>query len=124
MFDCRLFVGILSLVQMSRIKLFGGYYLGTGLITVVGTSFATLSTANAVRHMLHNVASPVILICILVWQIFNVMYTDGTCPSTVSDTGVVTRGPCPDAYGKVLGRQRCSCGHSYSNLHIHPQGLH
>ncbi len=26
-----------------------GYYLGTGLISVVGTSFATLSTANAVR---------------------------------------------------------------------------
>jgi uric acid-xanthine permease len=47
-----LFIGILSLVQMSRTKLFGGYYLGTGLISVVGTSFATLSTANAVRHVL------------------------------------------------------------------------
>ncbi|ESK97055.1 purine permease, partial [Moniliophthora roreri MCA 2997] len=55
---------ILSLVQMSRIKLFREYYLGTGLITVVGTSFATLSQANA---------------------IFN------------------TIGPCPDAYGMVLG---------------------
>ena len=43
-----LVVGILSLVQMSRIHLFGNYYLGTGLISVVGTSFATLSTANAV----------------------------------------------------------------------------
>ncbi|RDB20052.1 hypothetical protein Hypma_013058 [Hypsizygus marmoreus] len=74
--------GILSLVQMSRIKLFGGYYLGTGLITVVGTSFATLSTANAV---------------------FDAMYKDGTCPSVTSAAGVVTRGPCPDAYGKVLG---------------------
>lgn len=42
-------IGILSLVQMSRLRLFGGYYLGTGLISVVGTSFATLSTANAVR---------------------------------------------------------------------------
>ena len=40
--------GILSLVQMSRLRLFGNYYLGTGLISVVGTSFATLSTANAV----------------------------------------------------------------------------
>lgn len=44
-----MFSGILSLVQMSRIKVFGNYYIGTGLITVVGTSFATLSTANAVR---------------------------------------------------------------------------
>ncbi len=45
----KLIPGILSLVQMSRIHLFRGYYLGTGLITVVGTSFATLSTATAVR---------------------------------------------------------------------------
>lgn len=43
--------GILSLVQMSRIHLFKSYRLGTGLISVVGTSFATLSTANAVRSV-------------------------------------------------------------------------
>ena len=43
-----LLLGIMSLVQMSRLHLFRGYYLGTGLITVVGTSFATLSTASAV----------------------------------------------------------------------------
>ncbi|KAJ7110714.1 xanthine/uracil permease [Mycena crocata] len=74
--------GILSLVQMSRIKLFRGYYVGTGLISVVGTSFATLSTANA---------------------IFNAMYVDGTCPSITAADGTITRGACPDAYGKVLG---------------------
>ncbi|KAK7472744.1 hypothetical protein VKT23_000854 [Stygiomarasmius scandens] len=74
--------GILSLVQMSRIKLFGKYYLGTGLISVVGTSFATLSTANA---------------------IFDAMYNDGTCPSTTASDGTVTREACPDAYGMLLG---------------------
>ncbi|CAK5272522.1 unnamed protein product [Mycena citricolor] len=74
--------GILSLVQMSRIPLFKGYYLGTGLISVVGTSFATLSTASA---------------------IFNAMYADGTCPSTTAADGTITRGPCPEAYGKLLG---------------------
>jgi len=42
----------MSLVQMSRLHLFRGYYLGTGLITVVGTSFATLSTASAVSYTL------------------------------------------------------------------------
>jgi hypothetical protein len=41
-------LGILSMIQISRIKLFRGYRLGTGLISVVGTSFATLSTADAV----------------------------------------------------------------------------
>ncbi|KAJ7440770.1 xanthine/uracil permease [Mycena galericulata] len=74
--------GILSLVQMSRMKLFRGFHLGTGLISVVGTSFATLSTANA---------------------IFDAMYNDGTCPSTTAADGTITRGPCPDAYGKLLG---------------------
>ncbi|KAI0742421.1 xanthine uracil permease [Daedaleopsis nitida] len=74
--------GILSLVQMSRIPLFGGYYLGTGLISVVGTSFSTLSTANG---------------------IFDAMYRDGTCSSTTAPDGTITRDPCPDAYGKVLG---------------------
>ncbi|KAG1731130.1 permease family-domain-containing protein [Suillus lakei] len=81
--------GILSLVQMSRIKLWGGYYLGTGLLSVVGTSFATLSTATA---------------------IFDVMYANGTCPSTTAADGTVTRGPCPDAYGMVLGTSLiCAC---------------
>ncbi|KAI0774393.1 Xanthine/uracil permease [Fomes fomentarius] len=74
--------GILSLLQMSHLRLFGNYYLGTGLISVAGTGFSTLSAANA---------------------IFNSMYADGTCPSTVSEDGTVTRGPCPDAYGMVLG---------------------
>ncbi|KAF8918302.1 Xanthine/uracil permease [Mucidula mucida] len=75
--------GILSLVQMSRIRLFGGHYLGTGLISVVvGTSFSALSTANA---------------------IFDAMYRDGTCSSVIAQDGTVTRSPCPDAYGKVLG---------------------
>ncbi|KAF8628733.1 hypothetical protein AX15_003747 [Amanita polypyramis BW_CC] len=73
--------GILSLVQMSRIPLFGGYYLGTGLISVVGTSFATLSTASA---------------------IFDGMYKNRTCP-TIIVNGTATRGPCPDAYGSLLG---------------------
>ena len=40
--------GILSLVQMSRFRIWRNYYLGTGMLTVVGTSFATLSTASAV----------------------------------------------------------------------------
>ncbi|KAF8323910.1 xanthine/uracil permease [Clavulina sp. PMI_390] len=73
--------GILSLVQMSRIPLFGGYRLGTGLLTVVGTSFATLSTA---------------------FSIFNSLYANGTCP-TITVNGVSTNGPCPDAYGMLLG---------------------
>ncbi|KAH7906116.1 xanthine uracil permease [Hygrophoropsis aurantiaca] len=74
--------GILSLVQMSRLSLGRGYYLGTGLLSVVGTSFSTLSTADA---------------------IFSAMYANGTCPSTTAADGTVMRDPCPDAYGMVLG---------------------
>ncbi|KZO96903.1 xanthine/uracil permease [Calocera viscosa TUFC12733] len=74
--------GMLSLVQMSRLRLPGGYFLGTGLITVVGTSFATLSTAFA---------------------IFDSMYANGTCPVIQNPDGTTTNGPCPDAYGYLLG---------------------
>ncbi|GAB1523836.1 hypothetical protein RhiTH_006986 [Rhizoctonia solani] len=74
--------GILSLVQMSRLHIWRNYYLGTGLITVVGTSFATLSTG---------------------FSIFNSLYANGTCPTTTAADGTVTRGPCPDAYGMLLG---------------------
>ncbi|CAE6475857.1 unnamed protein product [Rhizoctonia solani] len=74
--------GVLSLVQMSRLHIWRNYYLGTGLITVVGTSFATLSTG---------------------FSIFNSLYANGKCPSTTAADGTVTRGPCPDAYGMLLG---------------------
>ncbi|KAI0311854.1 permease family-domain-containing protein, partial [Amylostereum chailletii] len=80
--------GILSLVQMSRIRLFGNYYLGTGILSVVGTSFATLSTANS---------------------IFDAMYADGTCPTVTAADGTQSRGACPDAYGMLLGTSLVAC---------------
>lgn len=70
--------GLLSLIQITCIPLFRGYQLGTGILSVVGTSFATLSCANAV--------------------IAN-MYRDGTCP--VDPQGKQL--PCPDGYGYLLG---------------------
>lgn len=36
------------------------------------------------------------------------MYADGTCPTTTAADGTVTRGPCPDAYGMVLGKVQFS----------------
>ena len=75
--------GILSMVQMSRFRIpKTRYYIGTGLITVVGTSFASLSTGSAV---------------------FNALYADGTCPSTRDSAGAIVRQACPEAYGKLLG---------------------
>jgi len=70
------------------------------MLTVVGTSFATLSTANGVCVIPH-IIEPNIL---MPPKIFNVLYSDGTCPSTTGQDGTVTRLPCPDAYGYVLGR--------------------
>lgn len=75
--------GILSCVQMARLKIWRTkYYIGTGLITVVGTSFASLSTGTAV---------------------FNALYADGTCTTTRTAEGVVVRNPCPEAFGALLG---------------------
>lgn len=68
---------ILSAIQMSRIPLGGHYQLGTGLLSVVGTSFATLSVSETVLE---------------------VLYSNGTC-ATVN--GV--RQACPEGYGSILG---------------------
>jgi hypothetical protein len=33
------------------------------------------------------------------------MYSDGTCPTITAADGTTSRGPCPDAYGKLLGER-------------------
>lgn len=93
-------LGILSLVQMSRLHLYKGYYLGTGLLTVVGTSFATLSTASSVGLLLYCFPVGTVLTSS---QIFDALYSNGTCSSTTASDGTVTRDACPDAYGMLIG---------------------
>ncbi|EDK47482.1 purine permease [Lodderomyces elongisporus NRRL YB-4239] len=69
---------ILSCIQITRFHIIGTpYYLGTGLLSVCGPSFATLAVTN---------------------NAFPMMYTAGVCP--VADDG--THLPCPDGYGKIL----------------------
>jgi NCS2 family nucleobase:cation symporter-2 len=71
--------GILSSVQITRFHIWKTpYYIGTGLISVVGTSFATIPVATGALSQ---------------------MYDTGFCP-TASDG---TRLPCPDGYGAILG---------------------
>lgn len=76
--------GILSALQMTRFKIpfTRNIYFGTGLITVVGTSFASLSTASS---------------------IFNALYADGTCPMVQAADGTMIKGACPEAFGYLLG---------------------
>ncbi|OZJ05414.1 hypothetical protein BZG36_02003 [Bifiguratus adelaidae] len=75
--------GIGSAVQITRFKLWGGkYYLGTGLLSVVGTSFTIIPLAESV--------------------IAN-MYKTGFCPSQTASDGTVIQLPCPQGYGAILG---------------------
>ncbi|GAA5877373.1 hypothetical protein JCM8547_003011 [Rhodosporidiobolus lusitaniae] len=81
--------GFLSILQLSRFPIpftKRKYWVGSGLLCVLGTSFATLSTASS---------------------IFSALYADGTCPSTLVD-GLVVRQACPQAYGYLLGTS-CLC---------------
>lgn len=69
--------GLLSVIQISRFKIpKTKYFIGTGLLSVVGTSFATIT---------------------IVTKAFPLMYANGMCPTT---NGV--KGPCPDGYGMIL----------------------
>ncbi|PYI25631.1 Xanthine/uracil permease [Aspergillus indologenus CBS 114.80] len=76
--------GLLSAVQMARFHIYKTrFYVGTGLISVVGTSFATITVSSGT---------------------FNQMYTSGYCP--VDSDG--NRLPCPKGYGALLGTS-CLC---------------
>jgi uracil-xanthine permease len=76
----------MSAVQMSaipiRLPYFGRLQIGTGILSVVGTSFATLSTVTAIATAL---------------------YADGTCQMETLADGTTTRASCPEGYGAVLG---------------------
>jgi NCS2 family nucleobase:cation symporter-2 len=71
--------GILSSIQITRFHVYKTrYYIGTGLISVVGTSFATIPVAQGG---------------------FAQMYANGYCPTAADGTKL----PCPRGYGAVLG---------------------
>ncbi|KAK4203618.1 permease family-domain-containing protein [Triangularia verruculosa] len=71
--------GLLSAIQITRIHIKGTpYYIGTGLISVVGISFAIIPVATGA---------------------FNQMYENGFCQKDENGAKL----PCPDAYGAVLG---------------------
>lgn len=71
--------GLLSAIQITRIHIYKTpYYIGTGLISVVGISFAIIPVASGA---------------------FKQMYENGFCPSTEDGSPL----PCPDGYGAILG---------------------
>lgn len=77
--------GFLSCIQITRFKIpFTPYYIGTGLLSVVGVSFATIS---------------------IVTKGFPMMYKTGFCPTAADGTELA----CPDGYGAVIATS-CCCG--------------
>ncbi|EYE98715.1 nucleobase:cation symporter-2 family protein [Aspergillus ruber CBS 135680] len=76
--------GLLSLIQMTRMHIWRTkYFVGTGLISVVGCSFATITVASGT---------------------FSQMYSSGYCPVDAEGN----RLPCPRGYGALLGTS-CLC---------------
>ncbi|KAI7906531.1 permease family-domain-containing protein [Cokeromyces recurvatus] len=74
---------LLSLIQITRFKIWRtGYYLGTGLLSVVGPNFASIPASAAV---IKN------------------MYSTGYCPTNVLSDGTIQYLPCPRAWGAILG---------------------
>lgn len=71
--------GILSLIQITRFKIpYTNYHIGSGLLSVLGTSFATISIVN---------------------NAFPLMYKDGICKYDADGNKL----PCPEGYGAILG---------------------
>jgi uracil-xanthine permease len=75
--------GALSCIQITRFHIWKTpYYIGTGLISVVGISFAIIPVASGG---------------------FKQMYSNGFCPVDESGNPL----PCPQAYGAILGTAAC-----------------
>ncbi|EOO00770.1 putative purine permease protein [Phaeoacremonium minimum UCRPA7] len=71
--------GVLSMIQITRFHIYKTpYYVGTGLISVVGISFAIIPVAQGA---------------------FAQMYANGYCPSAEDGTPL----PCPEGYGAIIG---------------------
>lgn len=74
----------LSVIQITRFHIKGTpYYLGSGMLSVVGTSFGVI---------------------VVVQKVLPIMYSAGICP--VAEDG--THLPCPNGYGAILGTS-CVC---------------
>ncbi|KAG8159524.1 hypothetical protein KVR01_010161 [Diaporthe batatas] len=72
--------GLLSVIQITRFHIFKTpYYIGTGIISVVGVSFSIISVGMGALGQ---------------------MYANGFCP--LSEDGQ-TKLPCPDGYGAIIG---------------------
>ncbi|WVQ96881.1 hypothetical protein IAU59_003988 [Kwoniella sp. CBS 9459] len=77
---CLIWCGLGTAIQVSRFKIpKSGYYFGTGLISVTGTSFAFTNVALSYLSQ---------------------SYANGTCP--MSEDGK-TKLPCPKEFGAILG---------------------
>jgi uracil-xanthine permease len=77
---CLIWCGVGTAIQVSRFKVYKTkYFIGTGLISVVGTSFAF--TNVALSYLAQS-------------------YANGTCP--MSEDGK-TKLPCPAEFGAILG---------------------
>ncbi|KAF9215164.1 hypothetical protein BGZ59_002126 [Podila verticillata] len=76
--------GVLSMIQITRFRIFKTqYYIGTGLLSVVGTSFNFVPTFGAMTTR---------------------MYMNGQCPMGLAPDGITpVQLPCPEAWGAFLG---------------------
>jgi NCS2 family nucleobase:cation symporter-2 len=77
---CLIWCAVGTAVQVSRFRIFKSkYYLGTGLISVTGTSFAFTNVALSYLSQ---------------------SYANGTCPMSADGK---TKLPCPEEFGAILG---------------------
>jgi uracil-xanthine permease len=77
---CLIWCGVGTAIQVSRFKVYKtSYFIGTGLISVVGTSFAF--TNVALSYLAQS-------------------YANGTCPMSADGK---TKLPCPEEFGAILG---------------------
>ena len=95
--------GILSAVQLSAIPLklpyIGRFQLGTGILSVVGTSFV----GSKVHCIFFSLTLSMKATLSAGASIADALYADGTCETLTLPDGTLQKQACPQGYGMLLG---------------------
>lgn len=100
--------GILSSIQITRFHIKGTpYFIGTGLISVVGVSFATIPVASGALTQMYATGMYQTGFCLIGAARDKLTYSTGFCPTDAAGNKL----PCPKGYGKFIENgvvfQRC-----------------
>lgn len=89
---------------------FPDYYLGTGLLSVVGPNFASIAAVRYDDDTIKEILWILTRASITYSAVASQMYSSGYCPTEILDDGTTRYLPCRHGWGAILGTCKCMIG--------------